>query len=327
MEKNMKICVFDLSNILYRSFYANRDDSDDLLTAGLAHASGLMSMNRWYNQVKPDRIYACFDRPSWRKEYTKSVDCISKRPYKGNRRQTMTPEQRKKYEHFLQHVAEFEDILRNHTTIHVLAEEMLEADDLMAAVVLHCSQSMSQSNDLIEFNDNTALNEITIVSSDKDLIQLLKYPNVRLIDPSTGKERTLAEWDNDVEWFMFEKCMRGDRGDNVMSALPRVLTTRLKKAYKDDYEYVNLMKESWSLATTNQTFVVGDIFEENKLLMDLHCQPEHIRERMRLCVENENDRAKHFDYFQFVKFLGKFQLKRISEQLASFVPMLSIKGS
>lgn len=321
----MKICVFDLSNILYRSFYANRDDSDDLLTAGLAHASGLMSMNRWFNQIKPDRIYACFDRPSWRKEYTKSDDCISKRPYKGNRRQTMTPQQRKKYEQFLQHVAEFEEILKTHTSIHVLSEDLLEADDLMAAVVFHCSQNTTPSTDLIEFNDN-ALNEITIISSDKDLIQLLKYPNVKLIDPSSGKERTLSEWDNDVEWFMFEKCMRGDRGDNVMSALPRVLTTRLKKAYKDDYEYVNLMNESWSLATTNQTFKVSDIFEENKLLMDLHCQPQHIRDKMQTCIEVENTRVKHFDYFQFVRFLGKYQLKRISEQLATFVPMLSIKG-
>lgn len=321
----MKICVFDLSNILYRSFYANRGEtSDDMLTAGLAHAAGLMSMNKWFNQLKPDRIYACFDRPSWRKQYTKSDICVSKRPYKGHRRQTMTPEERKKYEQFIQHVSEFEEILKTQTSIHVLAHDLLEADDLMAAVVQECSKN-DDSNALLKFN-NDDLNEIVIVSSDKDLIQLLKYPNVTLIDPASGNPRTLEEWDNDVEWFMFEKCMRGDRGDNVMSALPRVLTTRLKKAYSDEFERVNMMNETWTLATTEQTFKVGEVFKENTLLMDLHSQPDNIKEMMKKCIEEENNRHKHFNYFQFVKFLGKYQLKRISEQVTQFVPMLSIKG-
>lgn len=322
----MRICVFDLSNILYRSFYANRgESSDDLLTAGLAHASGLTSMNKWFNQFKPDRIYACFDRPSWRKQYTKSEECVSKRLYKGHRRQTMTPAEKKKYEQFIQHVAEFEDILRNYTTIHVLAGDLLEADDLMAAVVQECSSNVQNDNELLRFDDNN-LNEIIIISSDKDLIQLLKYPNVKLIDPASGNPRTLDEWDNDVNWFMFEKCMRGDRGDNVMSALPRVLTTRLKKAYSDEFERVNMMNESWTLATTEQEFKVGEVYNENQLLMDLHFQPSHIKEKMKQCIIEERQRKKTFDYFHFTRFLGKYQLKRISEQLTNFVPMLSAKG-
>lgn len=322
MEIFMRICVFDLSNVLYRSFFANRSDSDELLIAGLAHASGLTSMNRWYNQFKPDRIYACFDRPSWRKQYTKSEDCISKRLYKGNRRQTMTPSEKLKYEQFLQHVAEFEEILRNQTAVHVLSDDLLEADDLMAGVVQHCSKNDS-SDDLIELHDR--LNEIFIISSDKDLIQMLRYPNVRLIDPSTGLDRTLAEWNNDADWFMFEKCIRGDRGDNVMSALPRVLTTRLKKAYVDEYEKINLMNETWTYSVTEQTFKVGEIFKENQLLMDLHSQPTEIKEKVRACILNENARSKHFNHFQFMRFLGKYQLKRVSEQVHNYISMLSGK--
>lgn len=321
-EKFMKFCVFDLGNILYRSFYANRDDSGDLLTAGLAHASGLMSMNKWFNQIKPDRVYACFDRPSWRKAYTKSDECVSKRLYKGNRRQSMTPSEKKKYEQFIQHIGEFEEILKNYTAIHVLSYDMLEADDLMAGVVHHCSEK-EQTNDLV--SDGSTLNEIIIISSDKDLIQMLRHPNVRLIDPSTGLDRTLTEWDEDPNWFMFEKCFRGDRGDNVMSALPRVLTTRLKKAYVDDFERINLMNESWTYNATEQTFRVGDVFKENQLLMDLTCQPEDIKEKILRCITEEETREKKFDYFRFSKFLGKYQLKKVSEQLQNYIPMLSGK--
>ena len=322
MEKIfMRICVFDLSNILYRSFYANRSDSDEMLIAGLAHAAGLTAMNRWFNQFKPDKIYACFDRPSWRKQYTKSDECISKRPYKGNRRQSMTPAEKKRYDQFIQHIGEFEEILKNHTTISVLSYEHLEADDLMAGVVHHCSHKQ-QTNDLVEYDDSS-LNEIIIISSDKDLIQMLRHPNVRLVDPATGLDRTLTEWDDDADWFMFEKCFRGDRGDNVMSALPRVLKTRLKKAYVDDFEKINLLNEKWTYHATNQEFKVGEIFKENQLLMDLTCQPPNIKESIHKCILDENVREKKFDYFKFSKFLGKYKLKKVSEQLQNYVPMLS----
>lgn len=303
----MKYLVFDISNLLYRTFFAH-DTEDDTTIAGLATHSALLTLNKYYRTHKPHKIVMAFDKTSWRKEYTASEDCISKKPYKGNRRQNMTPRQKIKYEQFCKHLAEFETIIRDHTTIITLVGEGLEADDLVAGFV----QMMTLE----------PTNEIVMISGDKDLIQLLGPPQVKLIDPATDKERTLAEWKNDPEYFIFEKCIRGDAGDNVQSALPRVRGTRIEKAYSDPFEKANLMNETWKGADGTE-FITKNLFKENQLLMDLRCQPEDIQKRIITTVLLALKNPGSFSYFHFMKFLGRYDLKKVAEQADTFVQLLS----
>lgn len=304
----MKYLVFDATNLLYRTFHAHKTE-DDITVAGLASHSALTTLNKYYRQFKPHKTIMCFDRSSWRKDYTASEQCLSQRPYKGTRRKDMTPSQKKKFELFCQHLNDFEDMLREHTAIITLSGEKLEADDLLAGVV----QTVGVMDEDAEF---------IIVSGDKDMIQLLGYPNVRLVDPATGKDRTLDEWDGDAELFMFEKCIRGDRGDNIIGARPRCKSVRLRRAYKDPYEYANLMMETWNDADGRE-FVVKKLFNENKLLMDLREQPEEIQKRIVKTVLEGLENPGTYSYFHFLRFLGKFELKKISEQVESFTQLLS----
>lgn len=304
----MKYLVLDITNLLYRTFYTHKTE-DDVTVAGLAAHSALITINKYFKQFKPHKIIMCFDRKSWRKDYTASDKCISGFPYKGTRRQKQTPKEKAKYELFLQHIDDFESMIRDRTSIITLAGDGLEADDLIAGVI----QTLGVS-------DNEA--EFFIVSADKDMIQLLGYPNVRLINPADGKDRTLDEWNGDAKLFMFEKCIRGDRGDNVMSARPRCKSTRIMKAYTDDYERANLMMETWTDAHGKE-FRVKDIFNENKLLMDLSSQPEDIQKSIVVTVLQGMANPGTFSYFHFVKFLGKYELKKIAEQVEQIVPMLS----
>ncbi len=304
----MKYLVFDITNILYRTFFAHKTE-DDITVAGLASHTALVTINKYFRTFKPHKIIMCFDRTSWRKEYTKSDECVSGKPYKGNRRQKMTPKEKERYELFLSHLNDFEDLVRDNTSIITLAGEGLEADDLAAAVV----QTVSVTDEEAEF---------IVVSADKDLIQLLGYPNVRLINPADGKDRTLKDWEGDAELFMFEKCIRGDTGDNVQSALPRCRKTRIMKAYNDDYEKANLMMETWHDAHGKE-FRVKDLFAENQKLMDLRHQPDYIQKRMVHSVLEGMDDPGTFSYFHFMKFLGKYDLKKVAQQAENFVPMLS----
>lgn len=304
----MRYLVIDSSNILYKTFHVHKTE-DDVTLAGLASHAALITINKYFKQLKPHKLIMCFDRKSWRKDYTASDQCVSKRPYKGNRRQNMTPKEQAKYELFLKHIDEFEELIRNQTSIISLADEGLEADDLIAGVI----QTLSVTDKEAEF---------IIVSADKDMIQLLGYPNVRLIDPATGKNRSLDEWGGDAELFMFEKCIRGDKGDNVLSARPKCRSTRIRKAYTDEYERANLMMEQWTDDKKRQ-FTVKELFNENKLLMDLRCQPEDIQKRIVTAVLQGMANPGSFSYFHFMKFLGKYKLKKISEQVDQIVPMLS----
>ena len=110
----------------------------------------------------------------------------------------------------------------------------------------------------------------------KDYVQLLDIDGFTLLNPDKlGADRSKDKKGNPInaKYFMFEKAFRGDAGDNVMSAYPRVRSTRLQKAYTSDYELTNLLNETWDFAdpTTGDitTFRVGDLYNENQLLMNL----------------------------------------------------------
>lgn len=316
----MRYVVFDISNILYRTFYANKND-DDITIAGLAQHAALVTLNKYFRELKPDKVIMAFDRPNWRKEYTETDQCLSKRIYKGNRRQKMTPSEKAKYELFCEHLEDFEQLMKVHTSVVCLAAPRLEADDLMAGFV--------QVYDAL---DEDA--EFIVVTADKDMVQLLEYPNVRLLDPASGKDRNLDDYENDVGLFMFEKCIRGDRGDNVMSAYPRVRRTRILKAYHDDFEKNNLLNETWKHPDTKEhpvteerpegtVFKVKDVFKENQLLMDLNCQPEDIRKLIVTTIIKEMESPGVYSHFHILKFLGKYKMVKVANQLEQFIPLLS----
>lgn len=303
-----KYILYDITNILYRTYFAHKNE-DDATIAGLATHSALITLNKYYRLYNPHKIIMAHDRSSWRKDYTASEQCVSKKPYKGNRRQNMTPREKIKYQQFCKHLNEFEYLIRNHTSIISLANDRLEADDLIAGFV--------QMKTVTEPDCH-----ITIISGDKDLIQLLGPRNVRLIDPATDEDRTLQPWNNDVEYFLFEKCLRGDATDHIQSAYPRIRKTVIKKAYENAFERANIMNESWK-SPTGTEFIVKNLFKENQILMDLRCQPDDVRLNIMTTIVAALKNPGTFSYFHFMKYLGRFQLKKVAENAEQFIQMLS----
>jgi hypothetical protein len=299
----MRYLIFDISNLLHRTFFVQRDVDEETLT-GLATHGALVTLNKYYKMYKPNKVICAFDRSSWRKEYTASDKCISKKPYKGNRRKDMTEAQQAKYARFLNHLAEFEALIYQYTSMVSLVCELCEADDLIGG-----------------FCRVYEGDEIIVMSADSDLLQLTRYPNVQVISPATDKAQSLDKFDNDPLYYLFQKCIRGDPTDNVQSAFPNVRATRIKKAYEDDFERIQLMKETWSNGDTE--YVVGDLFAENEKLIDLTKQPVDIQRRILTTISNEMDRQHGFSMFHFLKFVGKYQLIRIKEGIDQYVPMLS----
>lgn len=302
----MKYLVFDISNLLYRTFFVQRGESEETL-AGLATHTALVMLNKYFKRYKPHKVVMAFDRKSWRKEYTASEECLSKKPYKGNRRQDMTPSQQEKYARFMNHMKEFEELIATNTTIITLQADRLEADDVIAGFcqIVACPE-----------------NEIVIISTDSDLLQLAQYDNVSVVSPATDQEQSLSEFDGDALFYVFQKCIRGDATDNVQSAFPRVRMDRIKKAWKDPFERVQLMKQTW----TNENkveFRVEDLFAENQKLIDLSKQPPDIRKLIFETVDEALDKERQFSMFFILKFIGKYKLMKIKESIDQYVPMMS----
>lgn len=296
--------VVDASNLLYRSFYASNPKAEDSIA--LVHHKNLMMLNKYFRTVRPDRIVVVFDRPnSWRKVLTEHTpDRPSPLLYKGQRRIDSSEREKLVYAKFLHSIAEFEQLLRDQTKINTLACDGLEADDLIAGFVQ-------------AFPDN----KHTIISADKDFIQLLRNPNVTLIDPSDGKPRSLEEWDNDPDYFMFHKCCKGDKGDNVLRIFPKVYEAKVKKYYTDELARVNAFNEEWVF--DGFKIKPGELFKENKLLMDLTGQPEGIKELIVETISAETAREKHYHHSNFLRFCGKHELRNIINDAEAFIKMFT----
>jgi hypothetical protein len=307
--------VVDTANLLFRVAAAHgkyNTTGTPEERAGLALHMALNTLNKYYKIYRPDQVAMTFEgMQNWRKDYTRSEACISKKVYKANRVKDSSMEP------FFELIKAFEDLARNNTSLVCLSHPKLEGDDLFAGYV----QRFTAVGD-----------EVIGVSGDKDFVQLLKYNNFQLINPDTGKPRTLLDvcGVDDAQFFMFEKAMRGDKGDNVFPAYPRVLKKRLQKCMTDDYELTKIMNETWTFtdpetnATT--TFKVEDLFIENNLLMNLDSQPEEIRKIISETLEHELNNHGKFSLFHFTKFCGKYGLKQIAENAASFANFFSVTG-
>jgi hypothetical protein len=85
----------------------------------------------------------------------------------------------------------------------VIRVDKCEADDVIGTIVA--------SKSTIQFN----VEKIMIVSSDRDFLQLQRFPNVKQFSPLLKKE--LKE--NNARYYLFNHIIRGDKGDGVPNIL------------------------------------------------------------------------------------------------------------
>lgn len=297
--------IVDVSNLLHRTFYVHTTEEFDLITAA-AYKSTFLTLNKYYKDFAPNKIVLAFDdHNNWRKKYTANGECVTKRQYKGNRRQNLTPKQHEQYVLFLKFIDDFEELLKRHTSIVCIKGKELEADDIIAGFV----EAFAEEH------------KVTILSQDGDFKQLLRNENVQLCDPAS-KNITTGK-DIDVEYLLFEKFFRGDATDNVQNAYPGVATKRIQKAFTDKFELANMLQHKWKDPKDQTEYKVGDLFEENKILMDLRKQPEEIRDRIFEAIEEAFMNQGKYSHFDFLGFLGRYDLKEVSKSVSNLIPLLS----
>ena len=212
--------------------------------------------------------------------------------------------------HYYELIDSFKTTMRDFTSITCISVENMEADDVIAA---YCQLYATPDR------------EIYIVSSDRDFVQLLRLPNVKLINPDNGKPRNQPgdkEYEPDLDYWIFLKCVRGDMGDYVPAAYPKVRETKIKAAFQNDYDKVNFMNARWT-DENNVEHRVGDLFEHNITLLDLFQQPQEIRERLLREVTKQAFEFKKYAHFPFLKFLDQFRLDSVRKEASKFVDLFT----
>ena len=324
----MRYLIVDTANTFFRARHSAHRQSDTWDRLGFAIHVTLASVNKAWRDQKADHVVFCLEGRSWRKDYYE--------PYKKNRavaRAAQTEAEQEEDRLFWQAFDDLKTFLSERTNCTVLRHENLEADDLVAGWI----QSHPEDHH-------------TIVSSDTDFHQLLasnvnQYNGIAdelhtlegildkkgklVIDKKTKEPKKIP----DPSWILFEKCMRGDPTDNVFSAYPGVRTkgsknkVGLQEAYEDrdrqGFSWNNLMLQRWVDHNGVEHKVLDD-YERNRTLVDLSAQPGHVKAWIAETITT-NSVAKNRPMIgaQFLKFCGKYELNRLSENATSFSDFLS----
>jgi len=315
--------LVDTANTFFRARHVIRGDTSEKI--GMAIHITINSIKKAWQDFDGTHMVFCLEGRSWRKDHYA--------PYKRNRKEifeAMSDKEKEENKVFWECYDDFTDFLKTKTNVTVLQNPRAEADDLIARWI-----------------DKHPDDKHVIISTDKDLNQLVNE-NVKQYNGITETTITHEGWfDNknnpvidkktkapkgapDIEWIIFEKSMRGDPSDNIFSAYPGVRTKGtknkigLREAFGDrqtkGYTWNNLMLTKWVDHDGKEHRVLED-FERNKLLVDLHAQPEAIVEELDQTITQAKAENKSIDQVgvRFMRFCAKYDLQKISEQAQLYV--------
>ena len=315
--------LVDTANTFFRARHVVRGDASEKI--GMAIHIMFASVKKAWQDFDGSHVVFCLEGRSWRKDHYA--------PYKRNRKElveAMSEKEKEENDVFWECYDDFTDFIRTKTNCTVLQNSRTEADDLIARWI-----------------DKHPDTKHVIISTDKDLNQLItpkvkQYNGVSEVtmthegwferngNPVIDKKLKAPKPAPDVEWLVFEKSMRGDPSDNIFSAYPGVRTKGtknkigLQEAFADrkekGYTWNNLMLSKWVDHDGKEHRVMDD-YERNRFLVDLHAQPEAIVEEMDQTIAQAMAENKSIDQvgIRFMRFCGKYDLNRISEQAQLYV--------
>ena len=315
--------LVDTANTFFRARHVIRGDTSEKI--GMAIHITMNSIKKAWQDFDGSHLIFCLEGRSWRKDH-----CA---PYKRNRKEmfeALSEKEKEENKVFWECYDDFTNFLKTKTNVTVLQNPRAEADDLIARWI-----------------DKHPNEKHVILSTDKDLNQLVNE-NVKQYNGITETTITHEGWFDakgneiidkktkapkgapDIEWIVFEKSMRGDPSDNIFSAYPGVRTKGtknkigLREAFGDrqakGYTWNNLMLTKWVDHDGNEHRVLVD-YERNKLLVDLHAQPEAIVEELDQTITQAKAENKSIDQVgvRFMRFCSKYDLNKISEQAQLYV--------
>lgn len=272
--------VIDLSQTLYASILAYDIKSPDKIDINLFRHLCLNAIHNILSKFKFDYgnkiIIACDSKVNWRKDLFPY--------YKYNRkksRDNSNIDWSKIFENFEIIKDEIKQVFKHYKTIEV---EGAEADDIIYCTAKYC------------YNRNEKL---LIISSDKDLVQLQKYNNIKQFD---SIRKIYKETDDPIKFLEYQ-VFKGDSSDgipNILSPSNTYYTGIRSKPLRE-----SKIKE-WlddPAFTFNPKQVLGeDIYnryELNNKLIDLSNLPKNLFEEITSIIEspfNSRDNNELLDY-------------------------------
>jgi len=242
--------------------------------------NSIRSYNTKFSSEYGDIVIACDDRNYWRRQIFPY--------YKANRKKTRDQSELD-WSTIFSTLDKIKKELRENFPYKVIQIEGAEADDVIASL---CQ----------EYN----LQDILILSGDKDFVQLQGYNNVKQYDPIRKK------WikDSNPESYLYEHICRGDQGDgipNILSDDDTFVTSKRQKPLTQK-KLDNFKQEG------SKDEAILRNFARNEQLINLAKIPKNIKEMVidKYKETNEVGKTKLFNYFV------EHKLKNLMEHINEF---------
>jgi 5'-3' exonuclease len=324
----MKYALIDTANTFFRARHVANRNTDTWEKIGMAMHLTMSSVNQVQRMFGVDHVVFCLEGRSWRKDFYT--------PYKANRKldeSAMTEREVEENKMFWETYEAFTTFLREKTNTSVLRVPNAEADDIIARFVdLHPDDEhfiISSDTDFVQLISENVHQYNGVAGQ---LIKLDGYYNDRgkpVKDKKTGEHKLLE----DPEYLLFKKIIRGDATDNVFSAYPGVRekgsknSVGIREAFEDrekqGFKWNNMMLQRW-VDHNSEEHRVKDDYERNRTLIDLRAQPDDIKLAVDTVIrENVRTELTPSVGIHLMKFCGKYELTRISDQSESYAKWLN----
>lgn len=318
-----KFLLVDASHMFHRAKHSVRGDQSEKI--GMCLHIIFNSLSKAWRKHGADHIVFAFDGRSWRKDIYK--------PYKANRPVASNPTELADAKLFFEAFDIFREFIRTKTNCTVLEHPTLEADDLISGFIqAHPDDShviVSSDGDFEQLLTSkvvlyNGVDDVTI-----GLNGIFDYKGNPVLDKKTGNPKTPPN----PEWSVFEKSVRGCTTDNIFSAYPGIREKGsknkigLRQAFEDrvkrGFDWNSVMMHHWTDHHGVEHKVMDD-YLRNKQLVDLKDQPNDIQVVIFETVgAASSPRNTPQIGLHFLKFCGKYDLQKVSEQANTYSQMLN----
>lgn len=287
------VFIIDLNQIIISNIMAQIGNHTDAIEENLIRHSCLntiRSVNMKFGAEYGEMVIATDNRRYWRKGVFSH--------YKQNRKKNRESSDIN-WDLLFGTLNKVKQELVEYFPYKVIDVEGAEADDVIGTLCKHMN----------------SVEPILILSSDKDFIQLQKYPNVKqysLMQKKYIKHKKPKE-------YIREHIIRGDKGDNIPNFLSpdNALTDGIRqKSIKkvDLVEWLDLNKSPEELFNEEQ--LRG--YKRNEQLIDLDFIPKDIEDNI---LESFKEKPKG-NMSKVFNYTIKFKMKLLRESIQDFRPII-----
>ena len=258
-----------ISNLMQQIGFNSKIELDENLIRHMV-LNSLRSYSRQFKSKYGELVIACDSKKYWRRDVF---------PFYKAHRKKDREKSNLDWHSIFECLNKIREELKENFPYRVLEIEGAEADDIIAVLTARYAPSQ----------------DILILSSDKDFVQLQKYPSVVQYSPIL--KRFLKT--DDPTHYIKEHIIRGDKGDGI----PNFLSPDNTFIIGERQKVINSKKlDQWLKADPSEFCVTDNMlrnYKRNQMLVDLDFVPENIKAQIVEAYDNAKpcNRQKMLNYF------------------------------